>query len=206
MYSYKKEQNAQKRRLMIVLSGLLVIAISFLSYEYALSQNDKETSVFKEEENIPVLALPNTVQRGLKPFEVEAKAVIEYFDGTSSETTNMTKFEGVYRANQGIDYSFEDQAFDVMSVFNGDVKDVSEDPMFGKSVTISSGDLEITYQSLGEVSVKAGDSVKQGDVIAKAGTNIYNKELGNHLHVAAMKNGVILDPKSIFDKTLEEIK
>lgn len=190
---------------MVVLCGLLVIAISFLSYEYALSRNEQDTPVFKEEQ-IPVLALPSITLTGKKPFEVEAKTVIDYFDGSVSDVVNMTKFEGVYRANQGIDYAYNDEAFDVLSVFGGDVKDVRDDPMFGKSVTVVSEDLEITYQSLGEVQVQSGDHIEQGALIAKAGTNIYNKELGNHLHVAVMKNGAVIDPKSIFDKPLSEIK
>lgn len=205
MYSYKKEHKMNKRRLILALSCLLVIAVTFLSYEYALTRNEQDTAVFKEEA-IPVLALPNTVQKGIHPYDVEANIILEYFDGKDGEIANMTKFEGVYRANQGIDYALDDQAFKILAIFSGNVSDVSEDPMFGKSVTITNGDLAITYQSLADIAIKQGDSVNQGDVIAKASTNIYNKDLGNHLHVVVEKNGVIIDPKSIYEKTLEEIK
>lgn len=194
-----------KRKLILTLSCLLVVAVTFLSYEYALTQKEQDTAVFKEEA-IPVLALPNTVQKGILPYNVEATTVLEYFDGKDGEIANMTKFEGVYRANQGIDYAFEDQAFDIMAIFSGNVSEVSEDPMFGKSITITNGDLAITYQSLSDIAFKQGDVVNQGDVIAKASTNIYNKDLGNHLHIVVEKNGAIIDPKSIYEKTLEEIK
>lgn len=83
---------------------------------------------------------------------------------------------------------------------------MKEDALFGKSVTIKSKDLSITYQSLDDVALKQGDKVNQGDAIAKAGTNIYNKELGKHLHMVVEKNGTIIDPKTVFDKTLSEIK
>ena len=174
MYSYTKEKNTSKRRLIVALSCVLVIAVAFISYEYTSRKDKEDTAVFKE--SVPVLSLPDTTQKG------------------------------VYRANQGIDYACNDEAFDVLAVFAGDVSEVKEDALFGKSVTIKSKDLSITYQSLDDVALKQGDKVNQGDAIAKAGTNIYNKELGKHLHMVVEKNGTIIDPKTVFDKTLSEIK
>ena len=63
-----------------------------------------------------------------------------------------------------------------------------------------------TYQSLSEVLVKNGDEIKNGEVIGKAGKNIYNKELGNHLHIVVTKGGQIRDPESVYGKTIEELK
>ena len=204
MYSFTKEKNTSKRRLIVALSCVLVIAVAFISYEYTSRKDKEDTAVFKE--SVPVLSLPDTTQKGIHPFNVEAKTVLEYFDGKDHEVDSMTKFEGVYRANQGIDYACNDEAFDVLAVFAGDVSEVKEDALFGKSVTIKSKDLSITYQSLDDVALKQGDKVNQGDAIAKAGTNIYNKELGKHLHMVVEKNGTIIDPKTVFDKTLSEIK
>ena len=34
MYSYTKEKNTSKRRLIVALSCVLVIAVAFISYEY----------------------------------------------------------------------------------------------------------------------------------------------------------------------------
>lgn len=204
MYSYVKEKKVPKRKLIVSLSCLLVLAVAFFSYEYTQGRK-ADTAVFKEE-SVPVLALPNITQKGVKPFDVNAQIVLDYYDGTDSKTSNMTKFEGVYRANQGVDYAFQKESFPVMAIFAGEVREVKEDNLFGKSVTIAKDDLSITYQSLSDVAVKEGDNINQSDVIAKAGTNIYNKELGNHLHVVVEKNGKIIDPKSVFDKTLSEIK
>ena len=58
--------------------------------------------------------------------------MLEYFDGKDHEVDSMTKFEGVYRANQGIDYACNDEAFDVLAVFAGDVSEVKEDALFGR--------------------------------------------------------------------------
>lgn len=207
MYSYTKKKKVPKRNLIISLSCLLVATTAFLTYEYGLKKKAQDAAVFKEDIT-PVLELPSKEQKEKagKPFVVDAKIVLEYFDGKDSKIENMTKFEGVYRANQGIDYAFNNEPFDVMAIFSGDVSDVREDPVFGQSVTIVSEDIAITYQSLGDVVVKKGDQVKQKDVIAKAGSNVYNKELGNHLHIVVEKDKKIMDPKQVYDKTIDEIK
>lgn len=206
MYSYTKEKKFPKRKLIVSLVCLLAVSVSYLSYEYYMYKQPGDTSVFKEE-GAPVLALPDsTSTKVIKPFNVEAVTALEFFDGKESEVENVTEFEGVYRGNQGIDYTYNDEAFDVLSCFSGTVSEIKDDPIFGKSVTIVNQDLSITYQSLAEIAVKKGDTVNTSDVIAKAGKNIYNKELGNHLHIAVEKNGKIMDPKAVYDKTLSEIK
>lgn len=207
MYSYTKKRKLSKRKLVVTLSGLLVIVVAFLSYEYSLG-NKPATPVFKEE-NAPVLTLPanaSATEKGKKPFTVDAKVVLDFFDGLDNEVESVTEFEGVYRANQGMDYAKDKEVFDVTAVFSGKVSEVKDDSLFGKTITITTEDLDITYQSLSEVGVKQGDTIKQGDVIGKAGTNIYNKDLGNHLHIVCDKAGKIMDPELVFDKTVEEIK
>ena len=123
---------------------------------------DKEdTAVFKE--SVPVLSLPDTTQKGIHPFNVEAKTVLEYFDGKDHEVDSMTKFEGVYRANQGIDYACNDEAFDVLAVFAGDVSKLKRRYAVWKESYHHQGkDLSITYQSLDDVALKQGDKVNQG--------------------------------------------
>ncbi|MEG0273933.1 peptidoglycan DD-metalloendopeptidase family protein [Amedibacillus sp. YH-ame10] len=206
MYSYTKPKKVFKRRLMVSLACLLAVSVSYLSYEYYQQTRSKDTAVFKEQD-VPVLSLPDTAQqKAIKPFTVEAQTALEYFDGSESKVETMTKFEGVYRGNQGIDYTFQDQAFDVVACLDGTVSEVKEDAVFGKSVTIVNQDLSITYQSLSDIAVKNGDRVHQSDVIAKAGKNIYNKDLGNHLHIVVEKNGKIMDPKLMYDKSPNELK
>lgn len=208
MYSYKRKlKKVPKRRLIVSLSCLLVACVGYFSYEYMQIDTKKDTPVFKEE-NVPVLALPNSQveEKGSLPFSVDAKVVLDYYDGKDSKIENITKFEGVYRANQGVDYAFNKEEFSVLAMFSGEVKEVKDDPLFGKSVTINSKDVSVTYQSLKDVSVKAGDKVNQKDSIAKASSNIYNKDLGNHLHIVVEKNGKIVNPKTVVDKTLSEIK
>jgi stage II sporulation protein Q len=56
------------------------------------------------------------------------------------------------------------------------------------------------YQSLGEISVKAGDEVKQGALIAKAGRSELEKDLGVHLHFEVRENGTPVNPLALLDE------
>ncbi len=175
----------------------------------AVLLNQKETMkpVFKEE--VPLLKMTHEEKvekvTAIRPFKVEAKKVMEYYDGQKHDVDSITKFEGVYRSNQGIDYTFQDEAFDVIASLDGVVSEVKDDPIFGKSITIQSDQIKITYQSLSSVEVQLNQNVKQNDIIGKAGESIYHKELGNHLHYVVSVSDKIIDPESIYEKTKEEI-
>lgn len=206
MYSYKKEKKFPKRKLIVSLLCLFAVSVSYLSYEYYEQTKPKDTAVFNEE-TMPVLALPSSASQTLvKPFLVDAQIAIDYFDGKESERETVNEFEGIYRGNQGIDYTFQEDAFEIIASMQGTIQHVVEDPIFGKSVTIVHEDISVTYQSLSEIAVKDGDVLQQNDVIGKAGKNIYNKELGNHVHVVVEKNGKIMDPKLVYNKAIDEIK
>lgn len=206
MYSYVKHKNFKKRTLFLLCCVFGILGISYFSYYNMNQQEKKETAVFKEEENI-VLTLADMTQKGVFPFSVKAKTVLEYYDGSNHDVDSITKFEGVYRGNQGIDYALDNESFEISPIFSGTVTEVKEDELFGNSVTIQSSDaIKITYQSLSNVTVKQGDEVHQKQVFAKAGENIYHKDLGVHLHVVVEQNDVIIDPKLVYDKTLEELK
>lgn len=205
MYSYTKQMNTVKKRFLIFLSCVLIIGATFICYQYYGKKKERESAVFHETK-VPVLTLPNMQQKAILPFDGEVKTVLEYFDGKDHDVSSISKFEGVYRANQGIDYAKNDEAFDVLSIYGGNVVDVKNDELFGNTITIKSEDTEITYQSLSDIKYKKGDSINQKDVIGKAGKNIYNKELGNHVHVVVEKQGKIVDPKTIYGKPLRNEK
>ena len=144
------------------------------------------------------------------PFAINAKEVLHFFDKTKSEdvlSQAVTEFEGVYRPNQGLDYAYDGKVFEATAMLGGTVTEVKEDAMFGKSVTVKTGeDLEITYQSLSQVSVKKDQVVNQNDVLGLAGENVYNKDLGIHLHVVVQKDGKLIDPATVIGMKPAEIK
>ena len=131
---------------------------------------------------------------------------MDFYDGSESEVDSFSQFEGVYRMNQGIDYAYQNEAFDVLAIFSGSVEEVKEDAMFGHTVKVKSDDLTITYQSLSAPTLQEGDAIKQGDVIAQAGVNIYGKDLGNHVHIVVSKGDRLIDPESIYGLAVKDIQ
>ena len=193
-----------KQKIAILLTlGSFVIVLGILLFK----PEEKPQPVFKEE--LPVLKMTHEVKEtpktAIKPFLIEAIKMKEYYDGQDHDVESITKFEGVYRSNQGIDYTYQDQKFDVVASLDGIVKEIKDDPILGKSVTIVSDQIEITYQSLNEILVKEQQQVKQKTKIATAGENIYDRDIGNHLHYVVSVKGKIVDPESIYGKSVEEI-
>lgn len=179
----------------------MFLGITFLKPE------EKQQPVFKEE--VPILKMTHEIKETpktiIKPFLIDAMKAKEYYDGKDHEVDSITKFEGVYRSNQGIDYTYQNQNFDVVASLDGVVKEIKDDPILGKSVTIVSDQIEITYQSLAEILVKQNQQVQQKAKIGTAGENIYDRDIGNHLHYVVSVKGKIIDPESIYGKSVEEI-
>lgn len=145
----------------------------------------------------------------MKPFDMDV-SIKRYFyekdDEATRQAQSLVLFEGVYRPNQGIDFSYNNTVFEVKSSLSGKVIEVKNDPIFGKVIVIESSEgIKITYQSLSDVVVKQGQEVKQGDQIGLSGENIYEADLGNHLHMIVEKNDVVLNPEKCFDKLVNEI-
>lgn len=205
MYSYTKKNKKVKRMITGTLMVALLAAVAGISY-MSLPSDEVDQPVSTTQVDVPVISLPKTEEKAIRPYKVDAVIALDYYDGSDSDVANMTKFEGTYRANQGIDYSYNDEAFDVLAIFSGEVSEVKEDPLFGYSVSIKSGDVLITYQSLQDMSHVVGDQIKQGDALSLAAANVYNKDLGNHVHIVVEKNGVRIDPETIYGLSLEELK
>lgn len=207
LYSYTKKKNNTKKMMIFSLGFLLLISAGIMTYTFQ-SLNQQEDSPVFNENPLPVIALPDseTPEKAIKPFSVDAQVALKHYDPTSEESDDMTLFEGKYRGNEGIDYSYNDEAFDVVAIYSGVVRDVKEDPLFGHSITIISDDVEITYQSLDGIALEKDAQVKQGDVLGKASVNVYNKDLNNHLHVVVKKGTTLLNPESVYDKTTSELK
>jgi murein DD-endopeptidase MepM/ murein hydrolase activator NlpD len=70
---------------------------------------------------------------------------------------------------------------------------------------ILEAELTAIYGSLNDVTVNVGDNVKQGDVIAKAGTNTIDAKVNNHLHFALMKNETLLNPNKLYGQEIKKI-
>ena len=164
---------------------------------------DKE--IVTDNEYIPVVNITPIV---MKPFLNDKVSINKQFYDPDAEKESQEKaiifYEGTYMQNSGVDYQFT-ESFDVVSVLDGTVIEVTDNAILGKTVKIRhNNDVISTYQSLGEVSVKPDDTVLRGQTIAKSGTcSLYSKDY--NLHFELSKQGKNLNPETSYNKTEDEL-
>ena len=144
-----------------------------------------------------------------------AKSVIQtkfYDDSAKAEDQEaaLVVYQNQYHPNTGIDIAVkESEAFDVVAALSGTVTRIQEDALLGNVIEIDHEDGIVTqYQSIKDMKVKVGDSVKQGQALATAGTSLINEEAGVHVHFEIRKDGMPVNPESFLNKplsTLQEI-
>lgn len=161
-----------------------------------ISDDSKDQEVIKEDVKM------------IRPYTNDQVETLKYFYDYQADNASQEKsilyHENTYIQNSGMDFGLKD-SFDVVSVLDGTVIDVREDELLGTVVEIKhDNELISSYQSLSEVSVKKNDTVKQGQVIGKSGTNKVDQDLGNHLHFELYKAGEIVDPSKYFDQVISE--
>lgn len=125
-------------------------------------------------------------------------AAIEPFSG---DTLVYSETMHDFRVHSGLDFKAE-EGENVLSVSGGTVFSVSDSGVLGKTVKIDHGNgLQTVYGLLGETFVKKGDTVLKGDVLGTcSGGSGIEAALGAHLHFEALKDGVNINPESLFDR------
>lgn len=156
-------------------------------------------------QDVPVI---NETEKMIKPYTNEGvtvgKSYYDYKSESSAQEKSITYYDGSYIQNSGIDYVLN-ETFEVVAVLNGTVTNVKQDDILGTIVEIKHDNNYVTtYQSLSEVSVKKDDTVTQGQVIGKSGTNKLDKDMGNHLHFEVYVNGQVVDPNLYLDKEVKK--
>ena len=107
--------------------------------------------------------------------------VSKYKNVTSSLGNRNDPITGAKASHKGIDIGVPTGSR-VLATYNGVVKFVGHTPKRGNYVVIYHDDIDLTsvYQHLSSYSVKVGQSVSKGQLIAKSG--VTGKATGPHLH------------------------
>jgi len=129
----------------------------------------------------------------------ELEIEMPFYDTKASAVENeaaLIQVGTTFAPHMGIDLVHpEGTAFDVHAALGGTVTVVEKNPINGNLIEISHGNgFSTVYQSLSDIAVKEGDEVLQGTVIAKAGRNDVESDLGVHLHFEARLNGNNVNP------------
>lgn len=194
---------------------LLIIGMSFTIIGLKNS-NDFDEQIENEQDHvtdtiietqIPVIKIDNKM---LFPYKNDKVKIGKYFYDYKSESNqqenSLILHKDTYIQNSGIDFICE-ESFEVISVLEGKVTDVSDNETLGKIVEITHDNNMISiYQSLNEIYVKKGEVISKGKVIGKSGKNELDKTLGNHLHFELYTNGQIVNPLLYLNKEIKKIK
>lgn len=158
------------------------------------------------EEKVPVV---NTDMKIIRPYTLDnVKIVKDFYDykaDSEAQEKSLIYYEGTYMPSSGVSYS-SDNAFDVVAIYDGKVKEIKEDTTLGNVITIEheNGIISI-YQSISDITVKEGDSVSKGQILAKSSTSNISTELGNHLYFELIIDGVSVNPENYYDKSINEL-
>ena len=155
------------------------------------SQNDTNIT--------PTVSVSKTIIRPYTSTDVSATIPYYNIDGTNDEqAAALIYYEGIYMQNTGVLYT-SNNTFDVVSILDGTVKNIKEDSLMVNIVEIEhTNNLTTVYQSLGEVKVKVGDTVKQGDIIATSGQNKIATDTSNALHFEVFYKGEVFNPEEFY--------
>ena len=164
--------------------------------------NDNTSEVNNSGDDTNITPTVSVTKNIIRPYtSTDVTATIPYYniDGTNDEqAAALIYYEGIYMQNTGVLYT-SNNAFDVVSILDGTVKNIKEDSLMGNIVEIEhTNNLTTVYQSLGEVKVKVGDTVKQGDIIATSGQNKITTDTSNALHFEVFYKGEVFNPEEFY--------
>ncbi|MBQ3223257.1 MAG: peptidoglycan DD-metalloendopeptidase family protein [Clostridia bacterium] len=86
---------------------------------------------------------------------------------------------GLWKTHDGLDLACET----VCALQDGTVSSVENDPYWGVSVTIASGEETVIYRSLAAAQVKPGQYIRAGAPLGPAAAAPCEAELGPHAHI-----------------------
>lgn len=116
----------------------------------------------------------------------------------SGETSVYNQTLGHYATHEAVDIAASYGAL-VKSCAGGTVLSVYEDPLLGGVVQVDHGGGYVAvYASLCQILVAQGDPVAAQDTLGCAGIGLGEEHLGAHLHLRMEKDGVAVDPVSLF--------
>ena len=194
---------------------MMIISIAFSSQNLLASQEERNPinsePVFDEQSVINETTEEQTTNEVTiaMPYTSDKVSVAKDYYNREDDSENQEKslifYENTYMPNTGILYE-SDETFDVVTILDGTIKEVKEDEILGKMVSIEhENGIISTYYTLGEVKVSAGDQVKQNDIIATSGTSKLNINKQSSLLLEIYIDGNLTNPNTIFNKKVSEI-
>ncbi|WP_158068817.1 M23 family metallopeptidase [Domibacillus epiphyticus] len=206
----------KKRALPAIYLACAILLISSLMMYQVMDRDEDKTAVSDpapasnefDDSTISVNANPEQMS---KPAEAEVIVKTSFYDekaATAEQQKALVVYNDTYYESAGVDYVLESgKTFSITAPLSGTVIDVREDAFLGNHIEIDHGNNVVTtFQSVADIQVKKGDKVSQGEKIGEAGRSLMNESAGVHVHFEVEKDGKMLDPNSLYGKTVSEWK
>lgn len=159
------------------------------------------------DDNPPVVA----TEKFIAPIDgSEYQVVRTYFDESLEAeelvAAIMQYDDSKYVCSIGISLAKADNSsFNVVATLSGEVTNVVDDSLYGKTVVITHENGFVSeYSSLSEVSVSVGDKVEQGQKLGVSGECNIDAEAKNHVYFVVKENDVTSNPQTLIGKTIQE--
>lgn len=157
-------------------------------------------------DDIPVINSTNYI---IRPYlDNNVKILKKFYDYKGSEEDQINSiiyYESTYMPNYTVAYGGIDN-FEVVSILDGTVESVKNDEILGNIIEIKhQNDLISVYQSVDNVTVKDGQIIKQGEVIASSGKSNLNNNLDKHLLFELLYKGQIVNPEEFYNKDINQL-
>lgn len=184
----------------MLLNGLKNYIKEDAIYKYALE------NVF-EDDVIPVMK--TETENIVRPY-IESKVKIgkyfyDYEGSEDKQNDSIIYYKDTYMQNTGVNY-INDEAFDVVSVLNGEVIGIEDNEVYGKVVTIKHNDnLITTYSNIEDVVVDMGYNVSQGEIIGTSSISEISDDK-NMLHFEVIYKGEYMDPENLYTLKVSEVQ
>jgi len=142
--------------------------------------------------------------------ESSTKIVTKFYEHESDQENQeqaLVFYDNNYYQSQGIDIAAtNDDPLPVVAALSGKVVEVKENSLLGHIVQLEHDNNVTTYySSLTDVEVEEGQDISQGEVLAHAGTNLFNQDLGTHVHFEIRKDDQAVNPESFLDQPVTDI-
>ncbi len=188
--------------------SLFVLIGGFFTYTLInrlINYNDPEvvpTVELSEDETINV---DNDVTDNvaIKPYTDTNVEISKYYyknsDQEEKQIKSLIRYENIYMPNTGILYRNNNE-FSINSILDGTITNIKEDEILGNIIEIEhENNLVSVYENVTNITLKVGDKVKKGDVIATSLPNKLDNDNGYALHFEVYKEGKIVNPEEIFN-------
>lgn len=171
---------------------------------------DNNQDYTQNEEAVPV----TVTEENFKMPVLDEKTVVikkQFYDNDASseeQEAALVFYNNTYYPSTGIDIARENgESFDVIASLSGTVVRAENDSLLGNVIEIEHENGVATfYQSLDEMYVEPGTYVDQGEVLGTAGTSVYNKDAGVHVHFEIRQNNEPVNPIDFFNKSFSSIQ